>query len=101
MRLAPCLSRWKSMKKRIISTAIYVSTALALWNIFDIRDGLEPPKVPPTVLMKHLFQISIAGIILFAVAAILSAFALRFGVGCAAAACVLSWPQWSIDFFEF
>jgi hypothetical protein len=75
------------MKQKIISVAIYAITTLALWGFFDGLYGGEP-------ITRHLSLIhaATAGAILFAVACVLSSFSLRFGIACALAACILSWP---------
>jgi hypothetical protein len=82
------------MKQKVISAVIYAVTTLALAAFFDGLYGGES-------LTRHLVLIHVAtaGAVLFAVACVSCIFSPRFGIVCALAACILSWPFFSGNLF--
>lgn len=81
------LIRKGKLKHRILSAAIYGITALVLARFFDSLYGSGPVTQQLTAI-----HTAIVGAILFAFAFVVSLFALRLGVICGLAACILSWP---------
>jgi hypothetical protein len=79
------------MKQKIISLVIYAITTFALAGFFDGLYGGEPIPHRMWLIWVQIYAAS-AGTVLFAVACVLSPFSLRFGIACALAACLLSWP---------
>jgi hypothetical protein len=79
------------VKRKILSGAIYATTAFALAQFFDALYAGEP-------VTDHLglIYLAIAGTILFAAACILSLFTVRVGVVCGLGGGVLSWPAFAI-----
>jgi hypothetical protein len=81
------------MRQKLISAAINLITALCLGNYFEIIDGMEPPRRPPSTLTVNLWHLAIAGAILFGIAFVVSLFSLRLAVFCGLGACLLCWPH--------
>jgi hypothetical protein len=82
------------MKHKFVSTIIFAITALAIGNFFDGLYGAGP--------VTHYFGLihtAVAGAILFVIACAFSLFSSRFGIVCALAACILSWPYFGIQLF--
>jgi hypothetical protein len=77
------------IKQRIPSAAVYAITVLALAVWLEDVDGMEPG---PITGFFGLIQMAIAGVILLAIACLVSLFAFRLGLVCGLAASVLSWP---------
>lgn len=83
------------MRQKILASFIYGATAVAFGRLFDGLYGGEP-----VTHRSALIYAATAGAFLFAIACILSFFTLRFAVGCALAASILSWPCFGIALFE-
>jgi len=80
------------MKRKIISAAVYTTTALAFAGYFDGVYSGEP-------IIHHLglVRAATAGALTFVAACLLSLFSLRSGRVCGVLACLLSWPWFVIE----
>src|ERR1700722_15574815 len=83
----------ETVRQKILSAVIYLITAVCLWNYFDILDGLEPPRHPPSAITLQLWHLAIVGGILFGIASIVSIFSHRGALICGLGACLMSWPH--------
>jgi hypothetical protein len=84
-----------SVRRKIITALVYAATAFAFAIYFDSLYGAGP-------ITHDLWFINLAtvGMGLFAAATILSFFALRMGLVCAAAGGLLSWPAFAVAMFK-
>jgi len=83
------------VKRKIITALVYAVTAFAFATYFDSLYGAGP--------VSHglwLVNLATVGMALFAAACILSFFALRIGLVCAAAGGLLSWPAFAVAMFK-
>jgi hypothetical protein len=83
------------VRRKIITALVYAATAFAFAIYFDSLYGAGP-------VTHGLWFIDLAfvGMVLFAVACILSFFALRIGLVCAGAGGLLSWPAFAFAMFK-
>jgi hypothetical protein len=83
------------VRRKIITALVYAATAFAFAMYLDSIYGAGP-------VTHGLWFIDLAtvGMVLFAVACILSFFALRIGLVCAVAGGVLSWPAFAFAMFK-
>lgn len=81
------LSRFPSMKLKLVPAVLYATTAFSTAVDLDSLYGAAP--VTHALMRVHL---AIAGAALFAVAFLLSLITPRFGIVCGVLASVMSWP---------
>ncbi len=79
------------MKQRVSSALIYANAALALGFYLDGLYGGEPIRGSLWTMYA-----ATGGAVLFVVACVLSAFTLKFGSLCGAAASIAVWPYFSV-----
>ncbi len=84
------------MRSRIVLAVVYAITVIPLFDYFDGLYGGEPIHGDMT-----LIHTATAGAILFAIAFLASLLALRVGLVCGFAACILSWPFWGFHLIMF
>jgi len=77
------------MRQKIASAVLYATTVLVLAIWFEDVDGMEPG---PITGYFGLIQTAIGGMILLAIACLLSLLTERLTIVCGLVACILSWP---------